>query len=132
MLIPFGPQYHVGHAVIDSQHKELFAILNRLHDAMKERRVSDTLAAAFDDLEKYIRLHFKTEETLMKKFAYPGAAAHKAMHDEFVNRLFELYSDYERGHFTVPMKMAGFLREWLNEHIPGVDRKLGEFLADRN
>lgn len=131
MLIAFGPQYHVGHAVIDDQHKELFAILNRLHDAMKERRAAAIMKRSFDDLERYVRLHFKTEETLMQRHAYPDAEAHRAAHDEFANRLLELYSDFERGHYTVAMEAVSFLRSWLNGHIPVVDRKLADYVRDR-
>ncbi len=124
----WSSEYEIGHGVIDAQHQELFAIFNRLHEAMMERRTTEVMTRTFNDLERYVRFHFRTEEMLMDRHGFPDAERHKAAHDDFAGRLLELYSDFERGRHTVAMEAAIFLRSWLNSHIPVADRKLGEYV----
>lgn len=63
--------YEVGVDAIDNQHKQLFAMLDNLTKPDAEVRMLDLLLA----LGKYIEEHFAFAEDLMRKHAYPVAAA---------------------------------------------------------
>jgi len=52
--INWSDRYSVGNAHLDSQHQELFRIVNALHEAILERRSRDHLGELFEELEKYV------------------------------------------------------------------------------
>jgi hemerythrin-like metal-binding protein len=130
-LIAWSPQYEVGHPVIDAQHKELVAIINRLHEAMLARRGRESLATVFQDLASYTRMHFGTEEELMARFSYIEAAQHKKMHESLLGEIRKLEQGFKEGELSVTMATMTFLQSWLTTHIAQMDKKLASHLQKR-
>src|SRR5208283_4095073 len=81
-LIAWSGRYSVGISRIDTQHQRLVDLINELHAAMLAGEGDSALAKILDGLAGYAVSHFATEETLMKKFGYPGYEQHKAEHDK--------------------------------------------------
>ncbi len=128
-LIQWSAALAVGHDEIDAQHQQLVEIINRLHEAMMERRGREVLAQVFEDLEKYTRFHFATEERLMDRHHYAASADHKKAHADLIDKLLALYSDFERGKLTISMETMNFLKSWLTDHIGRKDKSLSAFLS---
>ena len=56
-------------------NKRLFALVNELHDAMRQHSGQAALAATLNELICSARVHFGAEEVLMEAFGYPGKPA---------------------------------------------------------
>jgi len=72
--------------------------------------------------------HFSDEERIMLENHYPGFFEHKRSHDQLVARVRDFQREVEAGTATVSLSLMNFLKEWLMQHIQGVDRKYGPYL----
>jgi hemerythrin len=71
---------------------------------------------------EYTKVHFSTEEELMRKINYPDFQTHKLQHEDFARRILEDVKSFESGDRKIGMKFVQFLRDWLLEHIAVVDK----------
>lgn len=127
-LITWDDRLKTGHATIDRQHQELVAAVNRLHAAMKQGKGKDEIGPTLTFLRDYTVSHFKTEEDLMARHAYPAQDRHRQIHKDLVNQVNDLVERYEKGTVTLTMPVMNFLEKWLTEHILGEDYRLAEHL----
>ena len=120
-----------GDPLVDAEHREIFALVNRLHDSIvqcHERAMQDDILALI--VEK-ARAHFAHEEALMRSIRYPGLLDQRRMHKEFVAETGRLAAQYQSGEKRLPINLAMFLHQWLVTHMRVEDRKIGEFIRAR-
>ncbi len=105
----WSDEYSVGNEVLDSQHKHLFDLGNRIQQAKPSEAKAYVMS-----LYKYIRLHFTEEEHHMEKIGFPGVDGHRMMHEQLITRL----NDLSDG-FTPDMidELARFLHDWILNHL---------------
>ena len=111
---------------IDTQHQKLIALINDLHDAMLARKGKEVLGDILDQLAAYTVYHFNTEEKYMQDFSYSGYLLHKKEHDSFVGKIDALITDYNAGKVGLSIDLMAFLRDWVQNHIQGTDKKYSE------
>ena len=131
--MPFAewiPRLEVHVAVIDDQHLQLFAWINRLWDAYQTEDEAG-LKAVLGFLVEYAELHFSAEEALMDRAGYDGADAHKGLHREFKAKVAEFEHRQTAAFHSVIPELLEYLRDWLVHHIAHEDRKLGTFLLSK-
>ena len=116
---------------VDTQHRKLLDLLNRLFDAMKVGKGKDVLGPILKELINYTVYHFGTEERLFQQHGYPGLEKHKKEHDDLTRKALELKSAFESGNQTITIEVLNFLRNWLNVHILQEDKKFGPFLNSK-
>lgn len=63
-IFPWDSNFATGIAVIDAQHQQLVALLNRLVTHLAFQSDAPTLNSVFDQLRDYVEVHFTTEEAL--------------------------------------------------------------------
>jgi hemerythrin len=120
-------QYGTHVAVADDQHKELFRMLNSLHNTAGTGNRA-AIGQELDALIAYVVMHFQTEEKLMTEKGYPDFAAHKAEHDKLVTTCAGLQKAFHAGEAEVTQDTTRFVRDWLNGHIPHSDMPYGPCL----
>lgn len=76
-----------GNALIDSEHRQLFAAVNDLMDACSQGKGRDQIQKTVKFLSDYVVKHFGDEENLQVKNKYPGYPAHKTFHDGYRRQL---------------------------------------------
>jgi hemerythrin len=123
--------YSVGDAEIDSQHKRLFDIANRYHDAFTTHRNNETLMSIFYELIDYTVTHFSAEEQFMQRNQFPGLLQHKEQHQKLVKLVLNYKTLLERRDPGAEQRAMDFIRLWLNGHILGSDRNYGEHARER-
>ncbi|WLT32490.1 bacteriohemerythrin [Geothrix sp. PMB-07] len=123
-FVKWEPKFEVGVAAVDAQHRMLFEHVNALFDAMQAGQGKDEIGKTLSFLAKYTVDHFKTEEDLMQKSAYPGYADHKAIHDELTRQVVELQGKLAKGSQMLSLPVMHFLRDWLAHHISEEDKKM--------
>lgn len=123
--------YETGLPTVDEQHKELFTQLDILLDPSKKDRTKETL----DFLGKYVIKHFGHEQALHAKTAYPKAAEHKKLHDDFTAAFKDLKKQLEGGGEggALPiMKLTKMTTDWLKDHILGPDKDFAKYCKENN
>lgn len=116
----------VGVEEIDEQHKSLLNMLNDLYDAAEAGDFS-VVNGIIDKMKSYARMHFTTEERLMKRSRYPELFDHMAEHAFFVSNV----KDFNQADPDDPSRLPtvlSFLRQWLLDHILVVDARMGHHL----
>ncbi|MDD4658768.1 MAG: bacteriohemerythrin [Eubacteriales bacterium] len=127
MAIEWNASLSVGIEEIDKQHKELFRQINELIHACHQGRGVEAVGEVLSFLDSYVRLHFRTEESLMLKYGFPEFQAHRLQHQEFMANLAEVRRRFtEEGpgvHIVVITNRI--LAGWLNTHIRRSDKIFG-------
>ena len=118
-----------GHPDIDKDHRELFALLERLHHDTRDGLVNTNTAAVVDALRDYAEHHFLREEAAMRRIGYSDYAAHKTEHARFVSELGALQSRLERGARTPQLDIDQLLGGWLRRHVLVMDKALAAAIA---
>lgn len=126
----WSSRYSVGVTECDEQHKLLIEMLNDLYGIIKEEQGSEAIEQIIDRLTDYTKLHFSTEETLLARHNYPDLAAHKKEHEALAARVLMFKEQLKHGGVSTALELGQFLRDWLSEHLLGVDMKYGRFLNE--
>lgn len=130
-LIEWKETYSVNIAEIDTQHKMLVEMINKLHAAILSGTGKDVLTEILGELVDYTLNHFATEEKFFDEYDYPDSDLHKKEHADLVQQVAALQKKQIDGEKVMTMDVMNFLRDWLQEHILGSDMKYGPFLNDK-
>jgi len=127
----WSDEFSVNIKEIDEEHKQLVKMLNDLYEAMKAGQGSEMVGRILTGMAEYAKTHFATEERYMKRYAYPGYAAHKAEHDEFAAKAADLLERYAQNSKVLSIETGSFLKNWLRDHITGTDKLYGPYLNEK-
>ena len=140
-FVTWKESYSIGIPEADEDHQHLIGLINELYEAVRRHSRVGTLDAAIRELEamasvidemlEYASHHFQTEESHMEKYAYPGYEEHKQAHRELADKVQTLRREYDQGKAIFSMDIVRFLKDWIENHILEVDKKLGDFLKER-
>jgi hemerythrin len=127
-LLAWKEDYSVRVRRFDDQHRKLIDLVNKLHEAMKNGKGTEILGDVLSSLAAYAQTHFSDEERIMLMNRYPGFTDHKRSHDQLVARVRDFQKQVGKGNATVSLDLMNFLKEWLLQHIQGVDVQYGPYL----
>lgn len=96
-------------------------MLNTLHDAAAANDRA-AVGKALDTLIGFVVEHFASEEKNMIAAKYAAYDAHKAAHEKLVGICADLQKKFHAGQTDITTETTQFVKEWLNTHIPNVDR----------
>lgn len=130
-LLTWNDRYSVRIRTFDAQHKQLFDCLNELHDAMKRGLANSAVQSILMRLVGYTRSHFAAEEEAMARLAYPDYEPHQQVHRLLTARVNEFVERFRRGELTLSISLMEFLRDWLEQHIVGMDQQYSEYMNAR-
>lgn len=130
-LIEWNDSLSVRIGEIDRQHRQLIDLINELSEAMSEGKGRATVGRILDGLLQYTETHFQTEERYFDRFAYPMANSHKKEHAAFVAKVTEFRDAHTKGRLALSIDVMNFLKDWLRNHIKGVDMEYSPFLRER-
>jgi hemerythrin-like metal-binding protein len=88
----------------------------------------EVLEKVLAELVDYTKFHFAREEQFFVKTGYGDAATHKNEHDALIKKVLELQARHKKGASTLSMEVMNFLKDWLTQHIQGIDQKYGPHL----
>jgi hemerythrin len=127
------PDLMTGNAVVDSEHQQLIALIDRL-ELVGSGPDGTGIEEALDELTDYVFVHFQMEEKLMRREAYPADAieVHLAEHRKLDLRTKELVQQYSDGTLNSVEPIVTFLYDWLQNHIQEVDRAMADYIRARH
>jgi hemerythrin len=112
----------------DEEHKHLFGLLNGLHASVGTGE-RGAIGRSLDGLIAFVAEHFAAEEENMRKVSYPALDLHRLEHDKLVKTCINLQQQFHAGQTHITEETTAFLRDWLKQHIPHIDRQYGPALA---
>jgi hemerythrin len=123
----------VGVPRIDEQHRKLVEAIDELSAACMEGKGRATIEKTLKFVVSYTKEHLSDEEKLQEKYAYPGLAAHKKIHADFIKEVNALVKDFEQSGANISLtgKINKTLIDWLVNHIGSEDKKLGRYIQDK-
>jgi len=123
MKLVWTKQLSVGNAVIDSDHKNLIAIINGIQRVISEKEHS-AVSLTFEFLEGWLCVHFNNEERIAQA-AYLDFSHYKQAQDYSLKKLQylrdELISKNGIWSDSAIRYYSHCLMLWMNEHINRVD-----------
>lgn len=129
-FIEFNDKIRVNIEEIDNHHKVLIRLINELHDAVTEGKGEEVVSLILPELINYTMYHFFAEEEYMTQYTDPHYHDHKIEHAKLIDQTLELYERYNEG-IKISNDVLDFLKNWLNNHILGLDIALGRHLKSQ-
>jgi hemerythrin len=123
-----------GNALIDQEHQELFAAINRLLEACRGGEGGAELNESLRSMKDYTEKHLADEEALQLQCSYPEYTAHRLCHEAYKNTVSELC---ERIQANGPVgesvhEVNTFLASGFIAHIRREDIKFAAYLKEHN
>ncbi|HWR41480.1 MAG TPA: bacteriohemerythrin [Patescibacteria group bacterium] len=125
-MISWKEEYAIGADAIDTQHRRLFEIADEMYDLLNNDLVTDKydrIMEIINELSEYTVYHFKAEETFMQAHNYRKFLSHKALHQDFLDKLNEVDAErIDNGQNEYLRGILAFVCDWLVEHILREDK----------
>ncbi|MBZ8142473.1 GGDEF domain-containing protein [Rubrivivax gelatinosus] len=131
-VFPWNDNFSTGNALIDSQHKRLVDLLNRLAGTLVGSLECE-VEAAFAELTAYTDYHFSAEEQIWADCFGDDVwrRKHQAAHAAFLPRLQELKREgRDQPLYQVVESIVKFLIRWLAFHIIVEDKRFALAAAE--
>lgn len=119
-LVNWDNKYSVKIPSLDTHHKKLFELLNKLDESTTE----DQINAVIRELISYTQYHFEKEEEIMKTNGYPEFTSHMKEHLDLIKKVKEYTNQFHSAGFSLA-NFKDFLKNWLSDHILKTDMKYG-------
>jgi hemerythrin-like metal-binding protein len=127
-IVSWSDEFSVNVKEIDLQHQQMLDIVNKLHTAVDRRKEQDFLNKLLIELFEHTKFHFSTEDTLMKKYEYPGYEQHLHEHRVLLQHLDNLIKAVTNGKNPTFSSDYDVSSDWVLIHIFKSDKDLGTFL----
>ena len=123
--IKWKDSYSVKDPLLDSEHQQIIACINELHDVAQDPNAGEVTKRVLDRLVQYTNTHFAHEEKRLKEVGFPTLEAHKGLHDTMRRRTLDL-----RTHLTLvtARDVLVFLKDWWLDHIQGEDMSYSSYM----
>ncbi len=131
MLFVWDEECCVGVTAIDEDHKVLVNLINDLYEAMQDGCGGAALMPIFNALKHYTETHFAKEEEIMVACGAPDQQEHIREHQMLRDKLSDLENRHRRGEAAISLQTLTFLRDWLKNHIRGVDRAMAPYIKEK-
>lgn len=129
--IPWDEKYRIGIRAIDSQHKKLFMIVNKLYDLEDESAAKDEIRSILYDFRDYMQTHFDEEEEFMRSINYDKLEEHKKLHQNLIEILASIIKT-PANLGIIKSKMRVISKRALITHVLKEDIKIKDFIENTN
>lgn len=120
--------HECGNKTIDRQHRRLFARSNKLLASFASGSQGDTSLASMLYLLDEVAQHFRDEEDILEKAAYPALEEHRRIHADLVAQTRELAALQQQGRLSIGELFRFLANDVIAEHMFKEDRKFFPYL----
>jgi hemerythrin-like metal-binding protein len=131
-LVEWSEKFSVKVPTFDAQHKQLFKLIDQLHQAMRTGQSKAQMSGILGELVKYTKTHFAIEEKELLAISYPEFGAHVAEHQMFTRKIDEFAANFACGVAGISVELMEFLNNWLVQHICRTDQKYSELMVQKS
>ena len=123
-LLEWKPEFSVGNAAVDHEHRELIDMINNIHAGISRGAGRDQLAAGLGEIYAQIAAHFALEEKVMRDADYVRFPAHKDDHESLLDQLADIIDAVELEDGYDEHALSSTLNLWFSEHFRTHDAQL--------
>ena len=123
-LIEWKPEFSVGNAAVDHEHRQLIDLINEIHAGISERVDRDQLASGLGEIYAQIAAHFALEEKVMRDADYAGYGPHKDDHESLLDQIADIIDSVESKGALDVSALSSTLNLWFSEHFRTHDAQL--------
>ena len=119
-----------GFPSIDTQHKQLVELLNRIEECRKQAVSFEVILPMLDGFCQRVIEHFRYEEKLFTQQGFQEAERHKNEHNDLEQLFLAFMEEYKADpEGIMSPAFINTVRRWLMNHMTGEDKRMGAFLA---
>jgi hemerythrin len=118
-----------GIASIDSEHRLQVSLVNALEEVLRQGTDRALAERTVQQLVDFTSVHFRSEELMMRLFAYPQLEAHAQEHARLLDQVEEIRRSAEGDDQSRALEQIGALRTWLTSHIKSMDQSFALWCA---
>jgi len=128
-FITWNEKLTSGINLIDDQHRKLVEYFNEMSSFINsnDAQEHDYFRKLIQEVLKYIKIHFATEENIMLVANFDGLAEHKKVHNSLLLAIIENDHDYEFKKHLTPTAFTKLFKDWLLSHIDIMDRQYFDY-----
>ena len=117
-------EYSVGNKMLDTQHRQLIDLVNRLDG-------NEALDRVLEDLAHYADAHFRDEESLLEAANYPDLDQHRTQHRAFSAWLNWILEQHRSKVDSIAIRgdLQTYLRVWIANHLLVFDMAFKRWLG---
>ncbi len=116
-------------AGMDGEHRVQIGLMTAFRDAAGGGRGAGEADEILDQLLDYSKMHFMSEQLLMRLYEYDGYEAHLADHDRMLREMEAMRDSYRKGDGAFDRESVDVLIKGLTAHISRTDEPLGQYLG---
>jgi hemerythrin-like metal-binding protein len=128
--ISWKPEYDLGSDALNQQHRLMFAMFDRLRDAILQGLPQGQMFSLFAATVCLVEQQLHQQEAAMRASGYPGLLVHLKEHAGLLLRLHRLGVDMAGGHFAMPVAQLETLEGVFGQHIVGPDRGYASYILE--
>jgi putative two-component system hydrogenase maturation factor HypX/HoxX len=113
--------YALGDEEMDSQHKDLFVLADKLVNSSSNAELNDNIQLLY----QHVKEHFAAEEVLMKKVAFHGYKGHEKEHSFMLEKLTTIGNKINSNDWE-QTDIEDFVDKWA-KHILNADMKFDTY-----
>jgi hemerythrin len=129
-LIKWRDAYNTGIDQFDREHHKIVQLIDTMFMAIRDNASKEVTEKACADILSYTEYHFANEEKAMSEANYPGLEEQLLEHAGLKQKAMEFQEIVKESFPEGRNEFYRFIREWLINHIQGVDKKYGPFLKN--
>ena len=123
-LIEWNDAFNLGIEAVDSEHRDLVALINALHDAMSAGAGRAHVVDGISAIYTLVSRHFAHEEAYMRQTRYMAYAEHKEDHEVLLDDLQEILEQVGSDGEYQEARLSADLQYWFSEHFRTHDARL--------
>ncbi len=123
-LLEWRPEFSVGDAAVDHEHRELIDLVNATAGAIQSDSSEAEIDQAFGDLLRGISAHFAHEEQQMRAASYDQTRPHKDDHERLIDALRDIMDAKAHAPDRSAAHLVEVLGNWFTGHFSSHDARL--------
>ena len=128
-LIEWNDEFNLGIEEVDSEHRDLVALINALHEAMLAGTGRVDIVEGISEIYTLVSKHFQREEAFMRETRYLAYAEHKEDHEVLLDDLREIMEQVRSGGHYAETRLSDDLQYWFSEHFRTHDARLHQHVS---
>jgi hemerythrin-like metal-binding protein len=116
---------------VENEHRVQVELIDALEDAIASNRATGEVAEILSQCREFTRLHFLSEELLMRLHAYPHHDDHVLEHQRMVEALDEIERAHGEGGPATALEVVRSFKATLMSHIATRDTELTRFMSGK-
>jgi len=118
-----------GNREMDGEHRVQLGLMTAFREAAGGGRGAAEADEILDQLLDYSKMHFMSEQLLMRLYEYADYEPHQADHDRMLEEMEAMRDSYRRGDGAFEGATVDRLIKDMTAHISRTDEPLGQYLG---